>query len=139
MTATIPSRAARQLSSWTTPPAFRWRGTGVNGVTRFWWLLAAGAEAAVEGDVEGVERGFPPVGPSLAAASGGVEADDREVEVLEGGLLGWEVALGLDRPAEPGVEGLALVVQMIVRISLSKARNGTNSAQAFCQSRMIAG
>ena len=34
---------------------------------------------------------------------------------------------------------MALVVQMIVRISRSKARNGTNSAQAFSHSRMIAG
>jgi hypothetical protein len=35
------------------------------------WLPASGAEAAVEGDVEGVEGGLPPVGPALAAAAGG--------------------------------------------------------------------
>jgi hypothetical protein len=34
---------------------------------------------------------------------------------------------------------MALVEQTTVRISASKARNGTNSAQALCQSRMIAG
>jgi hypothetical protein len=37
------------------------------------------------------------------------------------------------------IDSIAFVVQMIVRISLSNARNGTNSAQAFSQSRMIAG
>lgn len=31
------------------------------------WLLASHAEAAVEGDVEGVQGGLPPVGPPLAA------------------------------------------------------------------------
>jgi hypothetical protein len=36
-------------------------------------------------------------------------------------------------------DSIALVVQMMVLISRSKARNGTNSAQAFSQSRMIAG
>jgi hypothetical protein len=59
--------------------------------------------------------------------------------VLEGGLLGGEVAAGLDRAAEPRVEGLDRVVQMMALISRSKARNGTNSGQAFSQSRMIAG
>src|SRR5581483_8045962 len=42
----------------------------------------------------------------LPSAAGGVEADDDEVKVLEGGLLGGEVAAGLDRAAEPGVEAL---------------------------------
>jgi hypothetical protein len=32
-----------------------------------------------------------------------------------------------------------LVLHTTVRISVSKARNGTNSAQALCHSRMIAG
>jgi hypothetical protein len=59
--------------------------------------------------------------------------------VLEGGLLGGEVAAGLDRAAEPGIERLALVVQMIDLISRSKARNGTNSAQALSQSLTMAG
>ena len=36
-------------------------------------------------------------------------------------------------------DSMAFVVQMIVRISLSNPRNGTNSAQAFSQSLMIAG
>ena len=37
------------------------------------------------------------------------------------------------------IDSIAFVVQMIVRISLSNPRNGTNSAQAFSQSRIIAG
>jgi hypothetical protein len=37
------------------------------------------------------------------------------------------------------IDSIALVVQIIVRISLSNRRNGTNSAQAFSQSLMIAG
>ena len=78
----------------------------LKGVTGFLRLLPACAETAVEGDVEGVQGTLPPVGPALAAAAGGVEADDDEVEVLEGGLLGGEVAAGLDRAAEPGVQRL---------------------------------
>jgi hypothetical protein len=42
----------------------------------------------------------------LPAAAGGVEADDDQVEVFESGLFGREVAAGLDRAAEPGVEAL---------------------------------
>jgi hypothetical protein len=34
---------------------------------------------------------------------------------------------------------IAFVVEMTVRIEVSKARNGTNSAQALVQSRTIAG
>jgi hypothetical protein len=34
---------------------------------------------------------------------------------------------------------MAFVVQMIVRISLSNRRKGTNSAQAFSQNRMTTG
>src|SRR5262249_41378002 len=37
------------------------------------------------------------------------------------------------------MDSIALVVQMTVLISRSKLRNGTNSAQAFSQSRMMAG
>jgi hypothetical protein len=64
------------------------RGGGVSGTVKltvlpgFDGLAAAGPEAAVEGDVEGVEGGFPLVGPALAAAAGGVKADDGQVEVL---------------------------------------------------------
>src|SRR6202035_4070951 len=57
-------------------------------------------------DVEGVQGGFPPVAPAFPSSPGGVEADDGEVEVLEGGLLGGEVAAGFDRAADPRVEGL---------------------------------
>src|SRR6516225_9887115 len=76
------------------------------GVTRSWLLLPACAEAAVEGDVEGVEGGLPPVGPSLAAAAGRVETHDGQVQALEGGLLGGEVAAGVDGAAQPGVDRL---------------------------------
>jgi hypothetical protein len=37
------------------------------------------------------------------------------------------------------IDSIAFVVQMTVLISRSNRRNGTNSAQAFSQSRMIAG
>src|SRR5215469_10933996 len=85
------------------PPSARLTGRGVrarqavrvrqlNGVTRSWLLLPARAEAAVEGDVEGVEGCLPPVGPPLAALPGRVEAHEGQVEALEGGLLGGEVA-----------------------------------------------
>src|SRR5215469_15051134 len=83
--------------------------TGVrqlNGVTRSWLLLPARAEAAVEGDVEGVEGCLPPVGPPLAALPGRVEAHEGQVEALEGGLLGGEVAAGVHRAAQPGVDRL---------------------------------
>jgi hypothetical protein len=37
------------------------------------------------------------------------------------------------------MDSMALVVQMILRISTSKPRNGTNSGQEFSHRRMIAG
>jgi hypothetical protein len=40
----------------------------------------------------------------LAAAAGGVEADDGEIEMLERSLLAREMAAGLDRSTEPGVQ-----------------------------------
>jgi hypothetical protein len=42
----------------------------------------------------------------LPSSAGGVKADDGEVEVLEGSLLGGEVTAGLYRAAEPGVQAL---------------------------------
>ena len=76
----------------------------------------------------------------LAALPGGVQAHDRQVEALEGGLLGREVAAGVHgRRSRALIDSIALVVQMTVLISRSKPRNGTNSAHAFSQSRMIAG
>ena len=56
-------------------------------------LAAAGGDAAVEGDVEGVECGLPAVGPALPAAAGGVEGYDGEVEDLHRGLFGlrWRI------------------------------------------------
>jgi hypothetical protein len=43
-----------------------------------------------------------------------------------------------DQPLDPNTQ-IAFVVQMILRISTSKLRNGTNSAHAFSHSRTIAG
>ena len=71
----------------------------VNGVTFcLCCLLPSRAEAAVEGDVEGVEGGLPPVGPPLAAPAGGVQAHDRHVQALECGVLGGEMAAGVHGP-----------------------------------------
>ena len=58
-------------------------------------LLPSRAETAVEGDVEGVEGGLPPVGPPLAALPGRVQAHDRHIEALHGGLLGREMPAGV--------------------------------------------
>jgi hypothetical protein len=69
-------------------------------------LCAWCGEAAVEGHLEGVEGGFPAVGPALLAFPGRVEAHHGEVEDLHRGLLVREVATGVDRPTEPGVEAL---------------------------------
>ena len=69
-------------------------------------LLPASADAAVEGDVEGVQRCLPAVGPAPAATAGGVQADDGQVQVLERGLLVGEVPTGLDRAAEAGIQRL---------------------------------
>ena len=69
-------------------------------------LLASGGEAAVEGDLEGVEGGFPAHHPPLLALAGGVEAHDRQVDALERGLLVGEVSAGSDRPADPRVDRL---------------------------------
>src|SRR5204863_5688797 len=68
--------------------------------------LASRAEAAVEGDVEGVQGGLPPVGPPLAAPAGRVQAHDRQVQAFQGGLLGREVTAGIDGPPEAGVDRL---------------------------------
>src|SRR5512135_1486089 len=71
----------------------------VNGVTFcLCCLLPSRAEAAVEGDVEGVEGGLPPVGPPLASPAGGVQAHDRHVQALECGVLGGEMAAGVHGP-----------------------------------------
>src|SRR4051812_43270972 len=69
-------------------------------------LAAAGGDAAVEGDVEGVERGLPSVGPAGSSLAGGVEAGDGKVQHFQRGLLGGEMAAGVDRAAEPGVQAL---------------------------------
>jgi hypothetical protein len=78
-------------------------------------LLAAGGDTSVEGDVERVQCGFPPVGPAGAAFAGRVEAGDGEVEDLQCGLLGREVPASVDRTAEPGVEALDRYLQLLRR------------------------
>jgi hypothetical protein len=69
-------------------------------------LLSSCRQASVEGDVEGVEGALPPVAPPLPPAAGGIEAHEREVEALEGGLLGGEVAAGVHGAPQPGVDRL---------------------------------
>ena len=69
-------------------------------------LHLSGGQASVEGDLEGVERGFPSVGPALLSLAGGVEAHDREVDALQRGRLGREVPAGVDCAPDPGVDAL---------------------------------
>jgi hypothetical protein len=69
-------------------------------------LLARCGESAVEGDVDGVQCGLPAHGPAGLALAGGVQGHDRHVDALQRGLLIGEVIAGLDRPANPGVDGL---------------------------------
>src|SRR2546421_4355355 len=69
-------------------------------------LAAADGNAAVEGDVEGVQRGLPPVGPAGSSLAGGVEAGDGKVQHFQRGLFGREMAAGVDSSAESGVEAL---------------------------------
>src|SRR4029453_6041823 len=69
-------------------------------------VLLVGDDAAFEHEGEGVEGGLPADGPSLSAAAGGIEGSQGEVEALQGGLVGREVAAGSDGSAEPGVERL---------------------------------
>ena len=103
-------------------------------------LGPSGGQASVEGDLEGVECGFPAVGPALLSLASGVQAHDREEDALQGGRLGGEVAAGVDRPPIPAlIDSIAFVVQMIFRISWSNRGKGTNSAQAPVHNRMIAG
>jgi hypothetical protein len=50
-------------------------------------LLASRAKATVEGYVEGVQGCLPPIGAPLSALAARVQAHEREVKALEGGLL----------------------------------------------------
>src|SRR3982074_2644632 len=65
-------------------------------------LVASGGQASVEGDLEGVQRGLPAVGPACAALAGRVQAHDREVDALECCLLVREVSAGVDSATETG-------------------------------------
>jgi hypothetical protein len=94
-------------------------------------LHLSGGQASVEGDLEGVEGGFPLVGPALLSLAGGVETHDREVDALQRGSFGREVPRALTAlRIRALIDSIALVVQMIVRISRSNWRKGTNSAHA---------
>src|SRR4029453_10409554 len=103
-------------------------------------LLPSLADAAVEGDVEGVEGGLPLVAPPPAAPAGRVQAHHRQVQALERGLLGREMPAGADRAAEPGVERLGGVGGGDDAADLgSKFRNGTTLRPGALPSLMIAG
>src|SRR4051812_17256860 len=56
-------------------------------------LAAAGGDAAVEGDVERVEGGFPAVGPAGAAPAGGGEGADGQGQHFQRRLFGlrWRI------------------------------------------------
>jgi transposase InsO family protein len=69
-------------------------------------LLPACGRASVEGDVEGVQRLFPAVRPPFAAATGRVEAHDRQVDAFQRRRLGGKVATRIDRSADPRVDAL---------------------------------
>src|SRR3954453_15069409 len=69
-------------------------------------LLPAGRKAAVEGDVEGVERRLPADRPAALPGAGRVETHDGHVDALERGGLVGEVPAGLDRPADARVDRL---------------------------------
>src|SRR2546421_7762983 len=69
-------------------------------------LAAADGNAAVEGDVERVQRGLPPVGPAGSSLAGGVEAGDGKVQHFQRSLFGGEMAAGVDSSAQPGVQAL---------------------------------
>ncbi len=105
-------------------------------------LLPACGQASIEGDVGGVQRFFPAVGPPFAAATSGVEAHDRQVHTFQRGGLGGKVAAGVDCSTDPRVyalDGIRGAEQTTLRILLSNCRNGTNSAHAQSHSLMIAG
>jgi hypothetical protein len=103
-------------------------------------LPAGGGDAPVEGDIESVQRGHPPVGPAGAALAGRLEAEHGQVENLQRGLLSGEMATSVDRATDLALRlSIALVVQMILRISGSNAGNGTISGQALVHNRMMAG
>jgi hypothetical protein len=47
---------------------------------------------------------FAAVGPAFLSFAGGVQAHDREVDACEGGGLGGDVAAGVDRAPDSGVD-----------------------------------
>ena len=87
-----------------------------------------------------LRAGLPPHCRSCLNAAGGVQGSGHQVKTLQRGLLGREVPAGPNRPPVAGMsDSTAFVEQMTRRIPTKSSRNGTNSLQAFSQSRMIAG
>ena len=59
-----------------------------------------------ESDCKGIQGRLPTVCPTLAASPGGVQAHDCHIDTLERGGLGREMAAGLDRFTDSGVDAL---------------------------------
>lgn len=73
-------------------------------------------------------------------SAGGIEGHDGEVDAFQCGLLvGKCPRARTARRMRAFTLSIALVEHTTRRISVSNARNGTNSAHAFSQSRTIAG
>jgi hypothetical protein len=91
-----------------------------NGVSAVGLVGLGGGEPVAEGDGEGIQGGLPSHGPPCPSGPGGVKGAGDQVEALEGGLLGREVASGLDCPPVAALrDSMALVEQMTWRISMS--------------------
>lgn len=63
-------------------------------------------DASFESDREGVQGRLPPRRPSCPTLTGRVQRPGREIEALEGGLLGREVPTGPDRTPVAGIDRL---------------------------------
>ena len=69
-------------------------------------LLSCSGQASVKRDVESVQGLLPAVGPAGSALAGRVEAADGQVQHFQRGLFVGEMAAGVDRSTESGVEAL---------------------------------
>jgi hypothetical protein len=98
-------------------------------------LAAAGGDASVEGDVEGVECGLPAVGLPVGSRLQTVRYNTFNADCSLGK---WPRAL-TERRNRALRDSMALVLHTMRRISWSNWRKGVNSAQALVHSRIIAG